>query len=586
MRSKKSVPPHRVERLTGPSLRWSDAAVVREGAEARAEAIVDCGWGRLIFAHTFPEAQAVVDALRAEGPSQRDIAFYLRDPHVVLALAPQELFLDPSHSFRLWLSDYRPGRRARPGFSIAPVQTDADIAALNRIYKARRMVTIDAAYFQAARRDQNVVFLAAHDDATGDVLGVVMGVDHRQAFDDPEHGSSLWSLAVDPQAAAPGVGEALVRRLAERFQARGRAFMDLSVMHDNTEAIALYEKLGFQRIPAFAIKRRNPINEALFSGPTPDGLNPYARIIVAEALRRGIAVDVLDAEAGYFCLGFGGRAIHCRESLSELTSAVAMSRCDDKALTRRVLDAAGLALPAQQLAGQDDAGFLAHHRRVVVKPARGEQGAGIAIDLSDAQEVEAAIGRAKAVCDTVLLEEFVEGDDLRILVINDEVVAAAIRRPPEVTGTGRHTVAELIERQSRRRQAATAGESRIPLDAEAERCVRDAGLSMRDVPPAGRVVRVRRTANLHTGGTIHDVTSSLHPALAEAAIRAAQALRIPVVGLDFMVPSVEGPDYRIIEANERPGLANHEPQPTAERFIDLLFPQTAQRRPQPRRETA
>jgi hypothetical protein len=27
-----------------------------------------------------------------------------------------------------------------------------------------------------------------------------------------------------------------------------------------------------------------------------------------------------------------------------------------------------------------------------------------------------------------------------------------------------------------------------------------------------------------------------------------------------------------IEANERPGLANHEPQPTAERFVDLLFP--------------
>jgi hypothetical protein len=40
---------------------------------------------------------------------------------------------------------------------------------------------------------------------------------------------------------------------------------------------------------------------------------------------------------------------------------------------------------------------------------------------------------------------------------------------------------------------------------------------------------------------------------------------------------VEGPDYVIIEANERPGLANHEPQPTAERFVDLLFPQTAVR---------
>jgi hypothetical protein len=39
-----------------------------------------------------------------------------------------------------------------------------------------------------------------------------------------------------------------------------------------------------------------------------------------------------------------------------------------------------------------------------------------------------------------------------------------------------------------------------------------------------------------------------------------------------------GPDYVIIEANERPGLANHEPQPTAERFVDLLFPQTASSR--------
>jgi D-alanine-D-alanine ligase-like ATP-grasp enzyme len=41
-----------------------------------------------------------------------------------------------------------------------------------------------------------------------------------------------------------------------------------------------------------------------------------------------------------------------------------------------------------------------------------------------------------------------------------------------------------------------------------------------------------------------------------------------------MVPSVHGKEYWIIEANERPGLANHEPQPTAERFMDLLFPHT------------
>ena len=58
----------------------------------------------------------------------------------------------------------------------------------------------------------------------------------------------------------------------------------------------------------------------------------------------------------------------------------------------------------------------------------------------------------------------------------------------------------------------------------------------------------------------------------DAEIRAAKAIEIPVTGIDFMVQTPHDSDYVFIEANERPGLANHEPQPTAERFIDLLFP--------------
>ncbi len=95
---------------------------------------------------------------------------------------------------------------------------------------------------------------------------------------------------------------------------------------------------------------------------------------------------------------------------------------------------------------------------------------------------------------------------------------------------------------------------------------------MDTVLPAGEELLVRRTANLHTGGTIHDVTDIVHPALVEASVRAARAIDIPVTGIDLMVKAPTYADYRFIEANERPGLANHEPQPTAERFIDLLFP--------------
>jgi D-alanine-D-alanine ligase-like ATP-grasp enzyme len=160
-------------------------------------------------------------------------------------------------------------------------------------------------------------------------------------------------------------------------------------------------------------------------------------------------------------------------------------------------------------------------------------------------------------------------------VINFRVVAGAIRKPAEVVGTGQHTIKELIDKQSRRRAAATGGESRIPLDTETERCLSGQGYSLDSILTTDQVLAVRKTANLHTGGTIHDVTAHLHPRLITAAKTAARALDIPVVGLDFLVPSPMSQNYVIIEANERPGLANHEPQPTAQRFIDLLFPQTA-----------
>jgi GNAT-family acetyltransferase (TIGR03103 family) len=405
-------------------------------------------------------------------------------------------------------------------------------------------------------------------------------VDHVGAFADQESGSSLWALAVDAQAPYPGIGESLVRQVLEYYQARGRSFLDLSVMHDNQNAIRLYEKLGFERIPVFALKNKNAYNEPLFIGKQPEAnLNPYATIIVSEARRRGIGVEVLDAEGGYFALILGGRRIVCRESLSELTTAVAMSRCDDKVITHRLLRRAGLRVPEQiRVEALDQAeAFLSRMGSVVVKPARGEQGAGISVDVRDPDALERAILGARRICDIVILEEYVEGEDLRVVLIDFEVVAAAVRRPPQVIGTGQHKIRDLIQAQSRRRRAATGGESSIPLDEETERCIRQAGYHMRDILPEGEVLTVRKTANLHTGGTIHDVTADLHPKLAADAVAAARALDIPVTGLDFIVPSVGGPEYVIIEANERPGLANHEPQPTAQRFVDLLFPRTATR---------
>ena len=319
---------------------------------------LELGWGRLIFGQTFADPEKLAETLRREGPGRRDICIYAREAHVLVALAPHELFIDPSHTYRLRFTEHDAAPTAPVGFSVRTLSRSTDADEINRVYLRCGMVPAPTAVIWDNHQHSDAIdYLIAVRDDDGAVVGTVTGVDHHRLFSDPEGGSSLWTLAVDPTASMPGIGAALTDALAAIFRDRGRSYLDLSVAHDNTAAIALYEKLGFTRVPVLAVKRKNAINEPLFT-PIPetvDDLNPYARIIADEALRRGIHVEVLDAETGEMRLSHGGRAVVTRESLSEYTSAVAMSRCDDKRLTRRIVSEAGVVVPRGRLATFDDA---------------------------------------------------------------------------------------------------------------------------------------------------------------------------------------------------------------------------------------
>ena len=575
----KPLPPEqqRLRRSQTPTWERLQARHAQQGqppADNLAEVSLDCGWGRLLIGHTFSDPQRLANSLLEEAPGERDIALYVADPHVVLSFAPQQLFLDPSDTLRLWFSDYRPAHDPMRGFHIRRPQHAADWQAINNLYLSAGMVQVNPQRL-TPRESGGPDFWLAEDTDSGEIIGTVMGLNHARAYGDPDKGSSLWCLAADSQTQRFGVGEMLVRHLIEYFMSRGSSYLDLSVLHDNHQAKTLYRKLGFRQLRTFTIKRKNSINQALFLGPEQDkGLNPYARIITRAARRRGIEVTIQDAEAGLFSLTQGGRSIRCRESLSDLTSAVSMTLCQQKQLTHRALQRAGLNTPRWQLAGntEQNNAFLAEHAALVVKPDNGEQGNGVSVNLTDSASLERAIAEASRFDTRVLLESFHPGQDLRVVVINYQVVAAAIRQPAQICSDGRKTVRELINKQSRKRQASTDGESRIPLDEETRRTVEEAGYTLDSILPGNQTLQVRRTANLHTGGVLLDVTEQLHPALGEAAVAAARALEIPVVGMDLLVPAADQPDYVIIEANERPGLANHEPQPTAECFIELLFP--------------
>jgi ribosomal protein S18 acetylase RimI-like enzyme len=207
-----------------------------------ANAEIDMGWGRILFGHTFDSQRRLCVALDRETAGRRDIAFYPRDPHVLLAMGPDRFFLDPSHTYRLWMHEYHP-RRTRPGaFNVRRIQTLDDANGINRLYATRQMVGCNPEFPLAQTVSRKRTYLVAESCSDGAILGTVTGVDHVEVFSDLEQGASLWCLAVDPQANAPSGVEALVRHLAEHYLARGRACLDLSVMHDNAEAMALMKK--------------------------------------------------------------------------------------------------------------------------------------------------------------------------------------------------------------------------------------------------------------------------------------------------------------------------------------------------------
>ena len=183
------------------------------------DVVLELGWGRLIFGQTFADADKLAEVLRGETHGRRDICIYARESHVLVSLAPAELFIDPSHTYRLRFTEDDEPAAAPSGFTVRPLGAPEDADTINRVYVRCGMVPapVDVIWDNQQHNDAVDYLIAVRDDDDS-IVGTVTGVDHEKLFDDPENGSSLWTLAVDPTSSLPGVGAALTRTLADDFR--------------------------------------------------------------------------------------------------------------------------------------------------------------------------------------------------------------------------------------------------------------------------------------------------------------------------------------------------------------------------------
>lgn len=316
-------------------------------------------------------------------------------------------------------------------------------------------------------------------------------------------------------------------------------------------------------------------------------LGPSTASLVRAAEERNIPWLRLNDQS-LIQLGHGKYQQRIQATITGRTPHIAVELASDKEETNKILASLGLPVPKQELVQNEEAALRAAHRLgvpVVTKPYNGNHGRGISIRLTTDAEILAGFVAAREHSRSVIVENFVSGDDHRLLVVNGELIAATRRTPGHVIGDGKHSIAQLVEMLNQDPRRGIGHEkvlTRIELDAQAEMMMDRLGYTAESVPTVDQIVYLRSTANLSTGGTATDVTDIIHPDNRDMAVRAIRAIGLDVGGVDFLSPNI-AESYRIVgggicEVNAAPGFRMHvSPSEGTSRdaagpVIDMLFP--------------
>lgn len=316
-------------------------------------------------------------------------------------------------------------------------------------------------------------------------------------------------------------------------------------------------------------------------------LGPSTASIVREAMSRGIPYKRLNRYS--LCqLGYGANQKRIQATVTSDTSSIAVELACDKEDTKYLLEKAEVPVPKGDIIKterglKDAVKYIGYP--LVIKPIDGNHGRGITINIQNWEDAVAALAKAKKVSRTVIVEKFITGDDYRLLVINYKLVAAAKRTPAHVIGDGQSSIQQLVDEVNKDPRRGYGHEkvlTMIKVDDMTKRILQQEDLTIDSVLPEGKVLHLKETANLSTGGTATDVTDIVHPSNVFMAERIARIIGLDICGIDVMTNDISVPleetGGAILEVNAGPGFRMHLaptnglPRNVAAPVVDMLFP--------------
>jgi cyanophycin synthetase len=407
--------------------------------------------------------------------------------------------------------------------------------------------------------------------------------------------------------ALPNAVESLVKHLVVHLQLLAGMACDYCRLRQTLSPGQFLVLFEFQsEIPGvYAAEAAEAIVNALLKGNDPEvnrhvaelerlnkkyGIGPTTTYILDEVKKRDIPFRQFE-HGSLITLGYGNRQKKIRTAVTDATSGLGIEMAGDKDETKRILADAHVPVPQGIIVYSEEE----LRRRlsdvrfpVVLKPLDGNHGRGVTTDIHSLERALFGYGVARRISRPVIIEEYVKGDDYRFLVINYRLVAVALRLPAHVTGDGRSTIRQLIDKENEDPQRGDSSEhvlALIKVDEVTTKILNEKGLMPDSVLPNNERLVLKDTANISAGGTAIDVTDKVHPENRFMAERIARLFNLDICGIDIVATAVDVPVTRdvgaVIEVNAGPGLRMHSnPQHGVHRdvaspIIEMLFPNAA-----------
>lgn len=318
-----------------------------------------------------------------------------------------------------------------------------------------------------------------------------------------------------------------------------------------------------------------------------EGLGPSTASIIAEAESRNIPWLRLNKYS--LCqLGYGANQKRIQATVTSQTSSIGVELACDKDDTKQLLEEAEVPIPSGDIIRTErglkevieDIGYP-----IVIKPVNGNHGRGITTNINSIDDALIAFAAAKEISRLVIVEKYITGEDFRILVINNKMVAAAKRSPAHVIGDGKSTIQQLVDKVNEDPRRGFGHEkvlTKIDINNLSLEILKESNLTPDSIVKKGEYIKLKNTANLSTGGTAEDVTDLVHPSNVFMAERISKIIDLDICGIDIMAHTLTEPisdtGGAVLEVNAGPGFRMHLqpssglPRNVAANVVDMLFP--------------